>query len=186
MLSGCAIVHTRVPFRMQEVEELCDADLEFHFDLKIPSDVHPVDQLPQDQLFSLDAASGIQVCPGHDLVILFLHGNSRVLQISRFSLGLFQFLCQSRQFVSGVLDHLTEDVRSETTSPVDGLDDFFLVALQLSLRGGMELLQIGHRTVCQLKFLLTLFLNELAPECSRHPLKELHNDVINNAVQFLT
>ena len=71
------------------------------------------------------------------LVILFLHGNSRVLQISRFSLGLFQFLCQSRQFVSGVLDHLTEDVRSETTSPVDGLDDFFLVALQLSLRGGM-------------------------------------------------
>lgn len=186
MPSGCAIVHTLVPFRIQEVEELCDTDFEFHFDFKVLPDIHPLNELPQDHLLSLNAAARIQVGPRHDLVILLLNGNGRVFQISRFFLGLFQLLCQCRQFAPGVLYHLAEDVRSKTTSPVDGLDDFFLVALQLSLRGGMELLQIGHRTVCQLKFLLTLFLNELAPGCSRHPLKELHNDLINNAVQFLT
>ena len=68
MCSGCTIAHTLVSFWMQEVEELCDTDLEFHFDLKIPSDVHPIDQLSQDHLLPLDAASGIQVGPGHDLV----------------------------------------------------------------------------------------------------------------------
>ena len=137
MCSGCTIVHTLVSFWMQEVKELCDADLEFHFDLKISSDVHPIDQLPQDHLLPLDAASGIQVGPGHDLVILLLYGNSGALQISRFFLSLFQFLCQRRQFTSGVLYHLAKDVSSKTASPIDGLDDLFLVALQLSLRGGM-------------------------------------------------
>lgn len=39
MLSGCTIVHTLVPFRMQEVEELCDTDFEFYFDFKVPPDI---------------------------------------------------------------------------------------------------------------------------------------------------
>ena len=49
----------------------------------------------------------------------------------------------------------------------------------------MELLQIGHRTVCQLKFLLPLLLNELAPGGSLHPFKKPNNNLINDAVQFL-
>ena len=121
MLSGCTIVHTLVPFRMQEVEELCDTDFEFHFDFKVPPDIHPLNELPQDHLLSLNAAARIQVGPGHDLVILLLNGNGRVFQISRFFLGLFQLLCQCRQFAPGVLYHLTEDVRSKTTSPELGV-----------------------------------------------------------------
>ena len=50
----------------------------------------------------------------------------------------------------------------------------------------MEFLQIRYRTVCQLEFFFPLLLNELAPGCSLHPLKELDDDLINNAVQFLT
>jgi len=76
MLSGCTIVHTLVPFWMQEVKELYNADLEFHFDLKIPSDVHSVDQLPQDHLLPLNAASDIQACPGHDLVVVLSDSNT--------------------------------------------------------------------------------------------------------------
>ena len=36
-----------------------------------------------------------------------------------------------------------------------------------------------------MEFFLPLLLNELAPGCSLHPLKELDDDLINNAVQFL-
>ena len=102
MFSGCTIVHTLVPFGIQEVEELCDADFKFHFDFKILSDIHPLNELPQDHLLSLDTTPRIQVGPGHNLVILLLDGNGRALQISRFFLGLFQFLGQRRQFASGV------------------------------------------------------------------------------------
>lgn len=59
MLSGCTIVHTLVPFRMQEVEELCDTDFEFHFDFKVPPDIHPLNELPQDHLLSLDTTPRI-------------------------------------------------------------------------------------------------------------------------------
>ena len=64
MLSGCTIVHTLVPFRIQEVEELCDTDFEFHFDFKVLPDIHPLNELPQDHLLSLDTAPRIQVGPG--------------------------------------------------------------------------------------------------------------------------
>lgn len=46
MLSGCTIVHTLVPFRIQEVEKLCDTDFEFHFDFKVSLDIHPLNELP--------------------------------------------------------------------------------------------------------------------------------------------
>ena len=85
MLSGCTIVDTLVPFRIQEVEELCDADFKFHCDFKVLSDIHPLNELPQDHLLSLNAAARIQVGPGHDFVILFLYVNGRALQISCFS-----------------------------------------------------------------------------------------------------
>ena len=170
---------------MQEVEELYHTDVELYFDFKVLADIYSINELPQDHLLTLDAASRIQVGPGHDLIILLLNSNGRTLQISRFCFGLFQFLCQIQQFVPGFLYHLTENICSETASPVDGLDDLFFVAFQLPLRGGMELLQIGHRTVCQLKFLLPLLLNELAPGGSLHPFKKPNNNLINDAVQFL-
>ena len=69
---------------------------------------------------------------------------------------------------------------------IDGLDDLFLVALQLPFCRGMEFFQIGHRTVCQLEFFLPLLLDELAPGCGLYPLKELDDNLINNAVEFLT
>lgn len=57
MLSGCAIVHTPVPFRIQEVKELCDTDFELHFDFKVLPDIHPLNELPQDHLLTLNATT---------------------------------------------------------------------------------------------------------------------------------
>ena len=95
MLSGCTIVHTLVPFRIQEVEELCDTDFEFHFDFKVLPDIHPLNELPQDHLLSLDTAPRIQVGPGHNLVILLLDGNGKVFQISRLTCRQYGAMCTS-------------------------------------------------------------------------------------------
>lgn len=95
MLSGCAIFHTRVPFRMQEVEELCDTDFEFRFDFKVPPDIHPLNELPRDHLLSLDTAPRIQVVPRHNLVILFLDGNGRAFQFSRLTCRQYGAMCTS-------------------------------------------------------------------------------------------
>lgn len=95
MLSGCAIFHTRVPFRMQEVEELCDTDFEFRFDFKVFPDIRPLHKLPRDHLLSLDTAPRIQVGPRHNLVILFLDGNGRALQFSRLTCRQYGAMCTS-------------------------------------------------------------------------------------------
>ena len=84
MLSGCTIVHTLVPFRMQEVEELCDTDFEFYFDFKVLADIYSINELPQDHLLTLDAASRIQVGPGHDLIILLLNNRNIIQKINLY------------------------------------------------------------------------------------------------------
>ena len=81
----------------------------------------------------------IQIRPGHDLVVFLLDRNSRVFQISRFLLGLFQFLCQSSQSVPGFLNHFPKDIRAKAAGAVDGLDDLLFVALQFPFRGSIEL-----------------------------------------------
>ena len=66
------------------IEELYHTDVELYFDFKVLADIYSINELPQDHLLTLDAASRIQVGPGHDLVILLLNGNGRVFQISAF------------------------------------------------------------------------------------------------------